>query len=51
MGWKCQVNDGNDLAKRIMERKPEGMGRKGRTKLRGMDGVNEDLRKVGHKGW
>ena len=41
-----------DESKRFMEPKAEGMGeRRRRSKLRWMDGMGEDLSKVGNKGW
>jgi len=41
----------NDMPRRIMESKPEGRRSVGRPKLRWMDGVLEDLRKLGVKSW
>ena len=41
--------DNNEIPKRVMEYKPEGRRSVGRPKLRWLDGVIEDLRKLG--GW
>jgi hypothetical protein len=41
----------NDMPRRIMESKPEGRRSVGRPKLRRLDGVLEDLRKLGVKSW
>ena len=37
--------DENELARRIMESKPEGVRSRGHPELSSMDGVDEDLRK------
>ena len=43
--------DENELARRIMECKLEGVRNSGRPKLRLVDGTDENLSKLGIKGW
>jgi hypothetical protein len=41
----------NDMPRRIMESKPEARRSVGRPKLRQMDAVLEDMRKLGVQSW
>ena len=43
--------DNNKIPKRVMRYKPEGRRIVVRPKLRWMDGVIEDLRKLGVRSW
>jgi hypothetical protein len=46
-----QRMNADEILKRIMDCKPEGRRNVGRSKLRWMDGVLEDLKKTGVKNW
>jgi hypothetical protein len=51
--WTGHVErmSGEDILKRIMDCKPEGRRRIGRPKLRWVDGVMMDVKKLGIKNW
>ena len=42
---------GEDILRRIIDCKPEGRRRIGRPKLRWVDGVLQDMKKLGVKNW
>jgi hypothetical protein len=51
MGRTCIRRENEEIIKRLMLVKPEGKRKKGRTRMRWMDGVEKDLRSLGVVNW
>jgi hypothetical protein len=51
MGRACYKEKNEEIIKRLMIVKPEGKRKKGRPRIRWIDGVEKDLRSFGVVNW